>query len=137
MEKKQKKHSRSCAFCLYEVLLAHLAEAHEDCGNLCAGCVILRVQLAVRAVDNAVRNRPLHCICCIGADGSCIREAVELAVCLRRAGVAVQLVGFGSFEAKERPARVGRNPRTGEPMTYPACKVPVFKPGKALKDAIR
>ena len=38
---------------------------------------------------------------------------------------------------KERPARVGRNPRTGESMTYPACKVPVFKPGKALKDAIK
>ena len=36
----------------------------------------------------------------------------------------VQLVGFGSFEVKERPARVGRNPRTGESMTYPACKVP-------------
>ena len=49
----------------------------------------------------------------------------------------VQMVGFGSFEVKERPARVGRNPRTGEPMTYPACKVPTFKPGKALKDAIR
>jgi len=47
------------------------------------------------------------------------------------------LLGFGTFEAKERPARVGRNPRTGEPMTYPACKVPVFKPGKVLKDAIR
>ena len=137
MEKKQKKHSRSCAFCLYEVLLAHLAETHEDCGNFCAGCVILRVQLAVRAVDNAVGNCPLHCICCIGADACRIREAVELAVCLRRTSVAVQLVGFGSFEAKERPARVGRNPRTGESMTYPACKVPVFKPGKALKDAIR
>ena len=54
-----------------------------------------------------------------------------------KGGDKVQLVGFGSFEAKERPARVGRNPRTGEPMTYPACKVPVFKPGKALKDAIR
>ena len=60
MEKKQKKHSQSCAFCLYEVLLAHLAETHEDCGNLCAGCVILRVQLAVRAVDNAVSYCPLH-----------------------------------------------------------------------------
>lgn len=47
------------------------------------------------------------------------------------------MVGFGTFETKARPARVGRNPRTGEPMTYPACKVPVFKPGKALKDAIR
>ena len=48
----------------------------------------------------------------------------------------VQLVGFGSFEVKKRAARVGRNPRTGESMTYPACKVPVFKPGKALKDAV-
>ena len=54
-----------------------------------------------------------------------------------KAGDKVQLVGFGSFEVKERPARVGRNPRTGESMTYPACKVPVFKPGKALKDAIK
>ena len=54
-----------------------------------------------------------------------------------KSGDKVQMVGFGSFEVKKRPARVGRNPRTGEPMTYPACKVPVFKPGKALKDAIR
>ena len=52
-------------------------------------------------------------------------------------GDKVQLVGFGTFETKARPARVGRNPRTGEPATYPACKAPVFKPGKALKDAIR
>ncbi|WP_455557971.1 HU family DNA-binding protein [Agathobaculum hominis] len=66
-----------------------------------------------------------------------MREVIQRPVSIRRASVAVQLVGFGSFEAKERPARVGRNPRTSEPMTYPACKVPVFKPGKALKDAIR
>ena len=59
--------------------------------------------------------------------------AVETAM---KGGDKVQM-GFGSFEAKERPARVGRNPRTGEPMTYPACKMPVFKPGKALKDAIK
>lgn len=60
--------------------------------------------------------------------------AVESAM---KSGDKIQLVGFGSFEVKERSARVGRNPRTGEPMTYPACKVPTFKPGKALKDAIR
>lgn len=54
-----------------------------------------------------------------------------------KGGDKVQLVGFGSFEVKERPARVGRNPRTGESITYPACMLPVFKPGKALKDAIR
>ena len=60
--------------------------------------------------------------------------AVETAM---KSGDKVQMVGFGRFEVKKRPARVGRNPRTGEPMTYPACKVPTFKPGKALKDAIR
>lgn len=60
--------------------------------------------------------------------------AVETAM---KSGDKVQMVGFGRFEVKKRPARVGCNPRTGEPMTYPACKVPVFKPGKALKDAIR
>ena len=60
--------------------------------------------------------------------------AVETAM---KSGDKVQMVGFGSFEVKKRPARVSRNPRTGEPMTYPACKEPVFKPGKALKDAIR
>ena len=52
-------------------------------------------------------------------------------------GDKVQVSGFGIFEVKEREARMGRNPRTGEPMTYPACKMPVFKPGKALKDAIK
>ena len=60
--------------------------------------------------------------------------AVETAM---KSGDKVQMVGFGSFEVKKRPARVGRTPRTGDPMTYPACKVPTFKPGKALKDAIR
>ena len=65
---------------------------------------------------------------------SSFTDAVETAM---KSGDKVQMVGFGSFEVKERPARVGRNPRTGESMTYPACKVPVFKPGKALKDAIK
>ena len=66
-----------------------------------------------------------------------ITAAVEAITGALIEGEKVQLVGFGSFEVKTRAARVGRNPRTGEPMTYPACKVPVFKPGKALKDAIR
>ena len=48
----------------------------------------------------------------------------------------VQLVGFGNFEVSERPAREGRNPRTGETMTIAASKTPKFKPGKALKDEI-
>ena len=51
-------------------------------------------------------------------------------------GGKVQLVGFGNLEVSERPAREGRNPRTGETMTIAASKTPKFKPGKALKDEI-
>ncbi len=51
-------------------------------------------------------------------------------------GEKVQLVGFGSFEVKARAARTGRNPRTGEDVEIPASVVPVFKAGKALKDAV-
>ena len=51
-------------------------------------------------------------------------------------GDKVQVVGFGSFEVKDRPARVARNPRTGEEIEIAASKAPVFKVGKALKDAV-
>lgn len=51
-------------------------------------------------------------------------------------GEKIQLVGFGTFEVSERAAREGRNPQTGETMKIEACKVPKFKPGKALKDAV-
>ena len=51
-------------------------------------------------------------------------------------GDKVQLVGFGSFEVKSRAARIGRNPKTKESIDIPASKVPVFKPGKALKDMV-
>ena len=51
-------------------------------------------------------------------------------------GDKVQLVGFGSFETKQRVARMGRNPKTKEPIEIPASKVPVFKAGKALKDEV-
>jgi DNA-binding protein HU-beta len=52
------------------------------------------------------------------------------------AGDKVQLTGFGSFEVKERAARVGRNPRTGEATEIPASSIPTFKAGKALKDSV-
>lgn len=51
-------------------------------------------------------------------------------------GDKVQLVGFGTFEVRERAARTGRNPKTGEAIEIEAAKVPAFKAGKALKDAI-
>ena len=51
-------------------------------------------------------------------------------------GEKIQLVGFGTFEVAERPAREGRNPRTGETMKIAASKSPKFKAGKALKDSL-
>ena len=59
---------------------------------------------------------------------------VEKALC---AGDKVQLTGSGSFEVKERAERTGRNPKTNEPIVIPAGKMPVFKAGKVLKDAIK
>ena len=52
-------------------------------------------------------------------------------------GEKVQLIGFGTFEVRERAARKGRNPQTGAEIEIPASKVPAFKPGKALKDAVK
>ncbi len=51
-------------------------------------------------------------------------------------GDQVALVGFGTFLVKERAARTGRNPQTGEPIQIAAAKIPSFKAGKALKDAV-
>jgi len=53
-----------------------------------------------------------------------------------KSGDQVTLIGFGTFLVRERASRVGRNPRTGEAMTIAAAKIPSFKAGKALKDAV-
>jgi len=53
-----------------------------------------------------------------------------------KAGDQVSLVGFGTFQVKDRAARTGRNPQTGAPIEIAAARVPSFKPGKALKDAV-
>ena len=60
-------------------------------------------------------------------------EAIKTTV---EAGEKVQLVGFGAFDVKTRDARIGRNPKTTEEIKIPASRVPVFKAGKAFKDAI-
>ena len=64
---------------------------------------------------------------------SAVLESVTEAVA---GGDKVQLVGFGTFEVRAREARTGRNPRTKEAITIPASKQPVFKAGKAFKDAV-
>lgn len=68
-----------------------------------------------------------------GAAVNAVLDAIKGALA---AGDKVSLVGFGSFSVKKRAAREGRNPRTGRPLKIPAKKVPVFKPGKALRDAV-
>lgn len=61
-------------------------------------------------------------------------ETVQGAV---KADDKVQLVGFGTFEARERAAREGKNPQTGAKIKIDACKVPAFKVGKAFKDLLK
>ena len=65
-----------------------------------------------------------------------VNAAFEAITAAMVEGDKVQLVGFGAFEVKERNARIGRNPRTKEEIQIPASRVPVFKAGKALKDAV-
>lgn len=71
------------------------------------------------------------------ADGAravdAVIDAIQGALCK---GDTVSLVGFGTFQVKQRNARSGRNPRTGETIQIPASKVPSFKAGKGLKDAV-
>ena len=65
-----------------------------------------------------------------------VTAALEVITAALADSEKVQLVGFGAFEVKARAERIGRNPKTKESIKIPASKVPMFKPGKALKDAV-
>ena len=65
-----------------------------------------------------------------------VNAAIEAITDALKQNDKVQLVGFGAFEVKSRAERIGRNPKTKESIKIPASKVPVFKPGKALKDTV-
>ena len=65
-----------------------------------------------------------------------LNAAIDTIVASLAKGERVQLSGFGTFEVKEREARVGRNPRTKEAIEIPATSTPTFKPSKALKDIV-
>ena len=67
---------------------------------------------------------------------SALNSLIEVISDAMAKGEKVQLIGFGTFEAKDRPARVARNPRTGEEVKIAAYKAPAFKAGKALKDKV-
>ena len=68
--------------------------------------------------------------------GRTVDAVIETISGALKSGDQVAIAGFGTFLVRERGARTGRNPRTGEPMEIKASKVPAFKAGKALKDAV-
>ena len=70
------------------------------------------------------------------AAGRSLDAAIEAITKALKKGDTVTLVGFGTFSVRKRAARMGRNPRTGDAIKIKASKVPAFKAGKALKDAI-
>ena len=81
----------------------------------------------VAAVQEATQLKKKDTEAAVVAFVDTIKEALKK-------GEKVQLIGFGTFESKKRPARVARNPRTGEEIKVEASKAPVFKASKALKD---
>lgn len=70
------------------------------------------------------------------AAGNALESAIEAISQSLKKGDSVSLVGFGTFTVKHRPARMGRNPRTGEALQISAANVPGFKAGKALKESV-
>lgn len=70
------------------------------------------------------------------AAGRALDAMVDSVADTLKKGDQVVLVGFGTFSVKDRAARTGRNPQTGEPIQIAAARVPSFKAGKALKDAV-
>ncbi len=70
------------------------------------------------------------------AAGRALDAVTDSIITALKGGEQVALVGFGTFVVKERAARTGRNPQTGAPIEIAAAKIPSFKAGKALKDAV-
>ncbi len=68
--------------------------------------------------------------------GDAVEAALDAIADALKSGDSVALVGFGTFSVRERGARTGRNPRTGESIQIAASRIPAFKAGKALKDAV-
>jgi DNA-binding protein HU-beta len=70
------------------------------------------------------------------AAGGAVEALLETVAEAVARGESVTLIGFGTFEARKRAARAGKNPRTGEALKIAATTVPAFKPGKAFKDKV-
>ncbi|MDU6631357.1 MULTISPECIES: HU family DNA-binding protein [Lachnoanaerobaculum] len=85
------------------------------------------IDAIAKKMDNSVTKKDLE---------ATLKSFVEVVTEELAKKEKIQLVGFGTFETSVRPAREGRNPRTGETMKIAESVVPKFKPGKALKDAV-
>lgn len=72
-----------------------------------------------------------------GDSEKALNATVQAITNAMKSGNNVQLVGFGTFQVRQRNARTGRNPKTGESIQIEASKVPAFSPGKALKEALK
>lgn len=70
------------------------------------------------------------------AAGRALEAVIGAVKTTLKKGGTVSIVGFGTFSVTKRPARAGRNPRTGAPIKIKASKLPKFRPGKGLKDAL-
>jgi len=68
--------------------------------------------------------------------GSVLNALIDTVTSALAAGDNISLVGFGTFQVKERAARTGRNPQTGKEIAIKAARIPTFKAGKGLKDAV-
>lgn len=66
-----------------------------------------------------------------------VTSTIDAITAALKKGDKVSLVGFGTFEVRDRPARKGRNPQTKKEITIPASKLPAFKAGKALKESVQ
>ncbi|ANO32354.1 HU family DNA-binding protein [Vibrio breoganii] len=87
-----------------------------------------KTQLIEKIADNADLSK--------ASAGRALDAVVESISDSLQGGDQVALVGFGTFSVRTRAARTGRNPKTGEEIQIAEAKVPAFKPGKALKDAV-
>lgn len=84
----------------------------------------------ISAIGNRTLKKDADVKAIINAATDILREQLK-------AGEPIALAGFGTFEVRERAATTARNPRTGETVEVPAKRVPAFRPGKALKDAVQ
>ena len=96
---------------------------HSHLAPLCLHPELIDAIAASADIPKAVAGRALDAV-------------IESVTGALKAGDSVVLVGFGTFAVKERAARTGRNPQTGKPINIAAAKIPGFKAGKALKDAV-